>query len=111
MRRPIIATMCRAAIVAILFWIACSPAPHDAKPVSERGEKLYTLKGTIVGRDTSENTLSVDHESVPGVMDAMTMMYRVRTPQVSKNLHPGDEINFTIDAARYEILDATPLGR
>jgi len=79
--------MRRAAIVAILLGIACSPAPHDAKPVSERGEKLYTLKGTIVGRDTSENTLSVDHQSVPGVMDAMTMSYSVRGADVA-NLPP-----------------------
>jgi protein SCO1 len=75
--------MRRAAIVAILFWIACSPAQHDAKPVSERGEKLYTLKGMIVGRDTSENTLRVDHEAVPGVMDAMTMDYSVRGATVA----------------------------
>ena len=75
--------MRRAAIVAIFFWIACSPAPHDAKPVSERGEKLYTLKGTIVGRDTSENTLRVDHEAVPGVMDAMHMDYSVRGATVA----------------------------
>jgi Cu/Ag efflux protein CusF len=72
-----------AAIVAILFWIACAPAPHEAKPVSEEGEKVYTLKGTIVGRDTSENTLRVDHETVPGVMDAMTMSYTVRGATVA----------------------------
>ena len=78
--------MRRAAIIAILFWIACSPRAHEAKPVSERGEKLYTLKGTIVSRDTSENTLRIDHEAVPGVMEAMTMDYSVRGATVA--VHP-----------------------
>lgn len=36
------------------------------------------LKGNIVGRDAGDNTLSVDHEAVPGYMEAMTMDYPVR---------------------------------
>ena len=75
--------MRRAAIVAVLFWIACSPKVHEAKPVHEPGEKLYPLKGTIVSRDTSENTVRIDHEAVPGVMDAMTMDYSVRGASVA----------------------------
>ena len=48
------------------------------KPLSEAGEKTYVLKGKIVGRDAGDNTLSVDHEAVPGYMEAMTMEYPVR---------------------------------
>jgi protein SCO1/2 len=76
--------MRRAAVVAILLCLACSRSSQTApKPVSERGEKLHTLKGTIVTRDTAENTLRVDHEAIPGFMDAMTMDYSVRGAKVS----------------------------
>jgi protein SCO1/2 len=75
--------MRRAAVVALLCF-ACSRSPQTAsKPVTERGEKLHTLKGTIVMRDTAENTLRVDHEAIPGFMDAMTMDYSVRGAKVS----------------------------
>lgn len=74
--------MRRAAVVAILVCVACSRSPQP-KPVSERGEKLHTLKGTIVTRDTAENTLRLDHEAIPGFMDAMIMDYSVRGAKVS----------------------------
>ena len=38
-------------------------------------------------------------------MPAMEMMYRVRAPEVSRDLRPGDIIDFTIDAAKYTILE------
>ena len=44
-------------------------------------------------------------------MPAMEMMYKVKSPVLAKGLHPGDTINFKIDAAKYEILDVTVVGR
>jgi Cu/Ag efflux protein CusF len=38
-------------------------------------------------------------------MPAMEMMYKVRSPEISRDLHPGDEIDFDIDAAKYVIVD------
>ena len=38
-------------------------------------------------------------------MCAMEMMFQVKSPDLSKNLHPGDVIDFKIDAARYTIVD------
>jgi hypothetical protein len=32
-------------------------------------------------------------------------MYRVRSPEVSKDLRPGDTVDFTIDAAKDDIVD------
>ena len=72
-----------AAVVAIFLCLACSRSPQTAKPVSERGEKVHALKGTIVTRDTAENTLRIDHEAIPGFMDAMAMDYSVRGANVS----------------------------
>ena|SRR5213592_3805409 len=65
-----------AATVALVL-LACAKA-KPAQPLSEPGETLYALKGVVVGRDLADNTLRVDHEQIPGYMEAMTMDYPVR---------------------------------
>lgn len=45
---------------------------------------MYTLKGKIVARDSGDNTVRVDHEEIPGYMQAMTMDYSVRGPKVAE---------------------------
>src|SRR5262245_52324048 len=63
--------------------LACAKGQPAPTPLSEPGEKLYTVKGAIVGRDAADNTLRVDHEEIPGYMEAMTMDYPVRGAPVS----------------------------
>jgi protein SCO1/2 len=67
-----------AVLAAVLLAFACAKAKSEPKPLSEPGEKTYVLKGVIIGRDMADNTLRVDHEEVPGYMEAMTMDYPVR---------------------------------
>jgi protein SCO1/2 len=47
-------------------------------------EKVYTLKGTIIARDASDNMLRVNHEEIPGYMEAMTMDYTVKGAKVTE---------------------------
>lgn len=61
----------------------CGQEPAARKPLSEPGEKLYALKGKIVSRDSGDNTVRVDHEAIPGYMEAMTMSYSVRGADVA----------------------------
>ena len=63
--------------------LACSDSSKQ-KPLSEPGEKVYTLKGKIVSRDTGDNTVNLDHEAIPGFMEAMAMDYSVRGPKVAQ---------------------------
>ena len=72
-----------AVTLAAVLAIACS-AEKTEKPLSVAGEKVYTLKGKIVGRNANDNTLTIDHEAVPGFMEAMTMDYSVRGAKVSE---------------------------
>ena len=75
--------MRRAVVLASLVLLALACAKPE-KPLSEKGEKLYTLKGTIVSRDASDNSLRVDHQAIPGYMEAMTMDYPVRGAKVAE---------------------------
>ncbi len=72
-----------AIIIVALALAACSGAENKLKPLSEAGEKLYTLKGHIVARYAPDNTIRLDHEAIPGFMEAMTMDYSVRGANVT----------------------------
>ena len=83
-----------AAIVALalVLVVACSDTENKAKPLSEPGEKLYTLKGRVLGRDAGDNTIRVDHEAIPGYMEAMTMDYSIRGADVAQLPPDGTRI-------------------
>ena len=68
------------AVLALLL-IACSQ--EKPKPLSEPGERLYTVRGVILSRSESANTIHLDHEEIPGFMAPMTMDYAVRGEEVS----------------------------
>ena len=74
-----------AGLLLFVLLLSCSESKgrREQKPLSEPGEKTYVLKGKIVGRDAGDNTLTVDHESIPGYMEAMTMDYPVRGTTVA----------------------------
>jgi protein SCO1/2 len=68
-----------------IFLLACGDGREKTaeKPVSVPGEKVYVMKGTIVSRNAEANSLSIDHEAIPGFMEAMTMDYPVRGSEVA----------------------------
>lgn len=81
--------MRRVVVLASLVLLAFTCAKQE-KPLSEPGEKVYTLKGKIVGRDASDNSLRIDHQAIPGFMEAMTMDYPVRGAKVAAM--PADNV-------------------
>lgn len=54
----------------------------------------FAVRGKVVAIQGSSITL--DHEDVPGFMEAMTMPYKLKDPAVASELHPGDRITATI---------------
>jgi protein SCO1/2 len=54
--------------------------------------KQYAMKGIVVGTDPTHGEVTVDTEAIPGFMEAMTMPYKVKDPNVLQDLHPGDHM-------------------
>jgi protein SCO1/2 len=54
--------------------------------------KHYHLTGKIISVDKQGGTAMVDHQAIPGFMDAMTMAYPVPDAAALAALGPGDEI-------------------
>jgi len=57
-------------------------------------EKTFPVKGKVIATDATHVTL--DHEAVPGFMEAMTMPYKLKDPTIVSELHPGDRISARI---------------
>ena len=78
-----------ATLLALVVFSACG---GGEKPLSEPGERLYALNGTMIGRDSADNTVRVSHERIPGFMEAMTMDFSVRGASVDELPADGTKI-------------------
>jgi Cu/Ag efflux protein CusF len=70
-----------------------SDAADAAKsPAAEKSAaKRHPLRGVITRVDAEKSTLMVKHEEIPGVMRAMTMMFKV-DPQVAAAAKVGQAL-------------------
>jgi len=60
----------------------------------------YPMHGMIMKVSSSHKSFIVSHDSVPGVMDAMTMAFDVREPRELEGLVPGMTVEFTLVMGR-----------
>jgi len=75
-----------------------SASRYEASPNAKR----YPLRGVVRAVKAGDESLSIAHEDIEGLMDAMTMDFHVQDPWVLKAAGPGDRITATLvlDGAR-----------
>jgi hypothetical protein len=78
------------ALVLTVLLLACG-GKRNAAP-----EKTYPMTATIVSRDPSSHTLTMDNRDVPGVMEAMRMDYELRGAKVASLPPDGTPVNATL---------------
>jgi Cu/Ag efflux protein CusF len=66
---------------------------------------LFHGHGVVRAIQPGTGALTLDHGDIKGFMPAMEMMYRVRSPELSKDLRPGDTVDFIVDAAKDDITE------
>ena len=54
--------------------------------------KIYKLHGKVISIDKLGHQLIIDHDAIPGFMDAMTMPYSVKDDAMLGQVSAGDEI-------------------
>jgi Cu/Ag efflux protein CusF len=87
--------------------VACALASSDAPGVQETGAAgIFYGRGLVKAVEPGTGWLTLAHNDIIGCMPAMEMMFRVRAPEVSRNLKPGDTVDFTLDGGELVILDA-----
>ncbi len=105
------------ALVALTL-AGCRPSPPPPKTgnsssseaSSASATRSYPIRGKVVAIHGPDIVL--DHEAVPGFMDAMTMSYKLKDPSIVSELHPGDRITANllvrkdVDGFNNELLDS-----
>lgn len=74
-------------IAVVLLGLAAS----HCGPKTEN-EKRYPLTGKVIGVNKTEHTATINHEAIPGYMDAMTMEFAVKNAADLERMKPGDRV-------------------
>lgn len=53
-------------------------------------------KGVVKAMSGKDSTITLDHNTIPGVMDAMAMQYKIDKPELLSSLKDGDSVDFTL---------------
>src|SRR4028118_45965 len=76
---------------------ACAPQQSDSN-----NAQRYELKGKIVSFNKAQRQVVVEHEAIPGFMEAMTMSFTLKEDSAFDVMRAGDTIQATlvVDGAR-----------
>jgi len=77
---------------------------HDSASATASSTKQYPIRGTVVRVDGPDGQVELQHDAIPGLMEAMTMSYPVTDRAALSELHPGDKIVATM------LADPSPQG-
>ena len=70
----------------------CHSGGQNSTEAAASSYKVYKLRGKVVTTNSATGEVTLDHEAIPGFMDAMTMPYKLRDSSIIGELHPGDVI-------------------
>ncbi len=77
--------------LASLALAGCHSAPQpDAQSSVSSDYKTYKLRGKVVSTNSASGEVTLDHDAIPGFMEAMTMPYKLKDANILSELHPGD---------------------
>ncbi len=80
-------------LLAGLMLAGCHSDQKTGTPsAGQSAYKTYKLRGKVVSTNAATSEVTVDHEAIPGFMDAMTMPYKLKDANILSELHPGDRI-------------------
>ena len=78
-------SFCGLALIALAA--GCSPNA-DRKG----GAKEYDIVGKVTAIAEDKSTAAIDHEAIPGLMQAMEMKFRLANAEVVKDIQVGDSV-------------------
>ena len=84
-RRPI-------AALTSLVLVVTATACRKEQPV-----RRYELIGQVLAVSPERQEITIKHEDIPGFMPAMTMTYRLATPELMRGREPGELLKATLE--------------
>lgn len=70
-----------------------------ATAYAQTNEETHTATGVVVEVDPSEKKVTINHNEIPGYMQAMTMPFDVKDTNELNGLEPGDPVSFRLIVA------------
>ncbi len=70
-----------------------------ARPITltrPTGERRWSVRGIVRVVAPEINRIFIDHENIPGLMEAMTMAFEPADPTLLNGVTPGDRVRFTL---------------
>ena len=110
MNRPSSTQVFRSLIFLLLFTVvsAChKPVDDPTRSAATQPAKTYPLRGKIVSTNPATGEVTIDHQAIPGFMEAMTMPYKLRDTRIIGELHPGDLITADLFVSQSADADVT----
>ncbi len=89
----VIRRLLASSLLAVVALAGChsgqkTPSQASANP----SYKSYKLRGKVISTTAATGEVTLDHDAIPGFMEAMTMSYKLKDPSILSELHPGDVI-------------------
>lgn len=80
-------------MLASLALAGCHNSPKpDSQASADSAYKSYKVRGKVVSTNPASGEVTLNHEAIPGFMEAMTMPYKLKDANILGELHPGDVI-------------------
>ncbi|MFQ5569939.1 MAG: copper-binding protein [Rhodothermales bacterium] len=75
---------------------ANAPSEEGTSPeIADTTAQAYEAVGMVVSIMANKKFVIIDHEAIPGYMDAMSMPFPVADSTVLRGIQPGDSIRFS----------------
>ena len=68
-------------------------------------EQIFHGRGRITGLDAGAGFVTIAHEDIPGLMDAMEMQFQATPAESLQGLKVGDTVDFSIEGKTYKLLE------
>ncbi len=85
----------------------CTDKEVDTNKSSPVIVKTFNGRGIVKKIDKTKKSITIDHEEIKGLMEAMTMDFHVKDGSLLDSLKEGDKIEFTLqNEANVEFISA-----
>src|SRR4051812_31622081 len=81
----------RGVAITLLGWSFAVLVAGCQQPAVPKSNE-YDVRGKVVTVAADGKTITLDHEEIPGLMEAMTMPFPVADPKLVEGLQPGDRV-------------------
>src|ERR1043166_4573692 len=85
-----------ASLFAFCLLLSFGCGRHQEEQSAQPKEKTYDVKGVVREIDLKDKSVVIEHEIIPGYMDAMTMPFNVRDTNLLAGVAADDTVKFPL---------------